>query len=95
MTVPLKMSLVALVMLKHTDAVICWKSVQPEIEVGILGGVKVTLVTMDTMGLDLTIRTQIQQSSQKHTHAYSLTYTHTHNYLCHTKQQYGCVGECV
>ena len=74
MTVPLKMSLVALVMLKHTDAVICWEPVQPEIEVGILGGVKVTLVTMDTMGLDLTIRTQIQQSSQKHRN----THMHTH-----------------
>ena len=82
MTVPLKLSLVALVMLKHTDAVICWEPVQPEIEVGILGGVKVTLVTMDTMGLDLTIRTQYNNHlGNTETHTCILTNIHTHTQL--------------
>ena len=63
-----------------------------------MGGVKVTLVTMDTMGLDLTIRTQYNNhlgNTETHTCILTNIHTHTHNYLCHTKQQYGFVGKCV
>lgn len=44
-------------MLKHTDAVIFRGSLQFEMVVGIWGGSKVTLVNIDTTGLDLSIAT--------------------------------------